>query len=812
MPASFTSLRARFEQLSTPTSSAPPAPSPKPNVRAIEGGTKRDSAVSGNNVGGCEGGAGLSRTPTEAATSHGDALCSPTSAVKAPPSRPPKPPSVSRPLSVHGRAPSAAATPVLAPPAPVLPSQVPQELPKRPPLPSQRSDDTSILPQATVSSTPELPKLGVARADSSRRPAPPPPKPRLGGNGSSAMASSPKDGQVPNLGSLQPQILSPQPSLAPSPSGSVRDLAARFGSASPLSTSSSPSRNTPSPARGGPASVKQSEETSDNSLTDAAQASPGPPTNDVSAEIPESDTSSEGSIYSSSSEEEPETTRSPPPAIPPRPKIVERRPSDPPSLPGRSSTTSSTNSSQTLAANSILVPPSGFTRSPSNSLSNGSASSQVAPSLPPRLSAALAPPLPSRSASIPLLPPRPSSTTSASTSSSVPAPSLPSSVPYVPPPPPTRSATAGDRPPVRPIIRGGEDDGSSEDEDDEAARAQEYPDATFANRRPPLLRQRRHVQTTNAFSAWTVRSEKVVTAHHRVHLWRPSEKKVAADSLEIANDQHKFVSLEWRAADAERPEDEGRYVWAGTKEGAIWEIDLERMVVSASRASAHAGPVVGMFRLGRAMITVDESGKVLLWGQSPENDGRAASLSAVPTHHRVPDKQNFVALVGDELWTSSGPVTKAGAPAVAMRSPQIRVFDPVGIKGAFSVLSRPLVTPESAGLVGAVTSHAIIPEQSHLVYLAHDNGYVSVWERSSYACIKVQRISPYGVTALTGVRKYLWAGFRSGLINVYDVSSDPWIVIKSWKASKDPVTRLMVDPSSLWHVRGCSLGHPPRRD
>ncbi|KAJ8295387.1 T-complex protein 1 subunit alpha [Rhodotorula toruloides] len=797
VPASVTSLRARFEQLSTSTSSAPPAPSTRTTPRAKEtaANTTVWEAASEGRDDGSGGAAGWTQGPSEAASSRGDASLQLETAVKAAPMRPPKPPSLPRPLSVHGTSPPVAGMPSLAPPAPVLPSKVPQELPNPPSIPSRRPDEASLGIHEVTPSTPAPPKIGIIRADSSRRPAPPRPAPRPASSASLATTPSLDDTQTPSLGSLQPQILSPRPSLTPSSSGSVRDLAARFNSPSPLSSSSPASADSQSPAPDA-AARNGTDEPAEVSLAGIARSSPKPLPDDVSADL-EADSSSEGSIYSSSSDGETEESRALPPAIPPRPRIVEQRPSDPPPLPSRSSTASSAESAAAAPAgsNSILVPPSAFTRSPSNSLSNGST-----PSLPPRLSSPLAPPLPARSASIPAVPPRPSSTNAAPTSSStVPTPTLPSTTPYVPPPPPTRSAAAGDRPPVRPNIKSANDYGSSEDEDDESARSQEYPDATFANRRPPVLRQRRHVQATNIFSAWTVRSEKVVTAHHRIHLWRPSETKVAADSLEVASDPQKFVALEWRAADAERAEDEGRYVWAGTKEGAIWEIDLERMVVSGSRTNAHAGPVVGIYRLGRAMVTVDESGKVLFWGASAENEGKAASLSAIPAQHRVPDRQNFVALVGDELWTSSGPVTKAGAPAVAMRSPQIRVFDPAGIKGAFSSLSRPLVTPESAGSIGAVTSHAIIPEQSHLVYLAHDNGYVSVWERGSYACVKVQRISPYGVTALTGVRKYLWAGFRSGHINVYDVSSDVWVVTKSWKASKDPITRLVVDPSSLWH-------------
>lgn len=67
------------------------------------------------------------------------------------------------------------------------------------------------------------------------------------------------------------------------------------------------------------------------------------------------------------------------------------------------------------------------------------------------------------------------------------------------------------------------------------------------------------------------------------------------------------------------------------------------------------------------------------------------------------------------------------------------------------------------------------------------------------------------ITAMVGVGRYLWAGFRTGVIYVYEVEVEPWTVKKAWKAHKEAVTKLVVDPASLEEVslrsfgKGCGL-------
>jgi WD40 repeat protein len=46
----------------------------------------------------------------------------------------------------------------------------------------------------------------------------------------------------------------------------------------------------------------------------------------------------------------------------------------------------------------------------------------------------------------------------------------------------------------------------------------------------------------------------------------------------------------------------------------------------------------------------------------------------------------------------------------------------------------------------------------------------------------------------------LWVAFKTGMIYVYDVNTNPWTVKKDWKAHDSPVCGLVLDPSALWTI------------
>ncbi|GAA5910302.1 uncharacterized protein JCM6883_001147 [Sporobolomyces salmoneus] len=783
--SSVSSIRARFEQLasSSPTSSTsssacPPFPLPTlapATLSPHEHSTQRGNGSKGNGMNAVQmerGGEDASRSTNSSQESwhsleelrgvgrEGEAEPVPSTPTLKTSNRPPPPP---KPTSLHR---SATLTATGTAKLPIL------------------STDTLPLPIPH-----ETRPTSLVRASTSYRKAPPPP-PNSRQKTSVSFASSsstfgddeeaPPTPVAPTIGNLQPQTID----RPPSPTLSVKSIASRFDSPEPPRRSQQIESSSANPFG------RRGDETQSNDGSEAEGIEYD--------EEEEEDEIASDSTYTSSDEDEeahlPEAVKQAAPMVPPRPSMSAHSDSEPilrapPPLPARSGTASSTstNGSSTLAP--TFTESGVFSGSPANSISNGSPAPPC-PVLPPR--ADTVPPLSNRPPDLPMRPTPSQARSPSPTNARTPTVS---NTPYVPPPPPTRTVHATEKiTPRPPTIHGG--DGSSDEEelDEAAARAQEFPDATFANRRPPTLRQRRQIQSNNHFYSYAMRGHQVVTAHHRIHIWRPATSSLA-DEITIENDKHKFLCLEFRAAGLNNPEEDGRFVWAGTKDGHLYEFDLMERSITQVRTNLHAHPVSHIFRIGRAMLTLDDSGKCHYF---PEvEDGRAALLGGPSRQQRVPEKQTWAALIGDELWTSSGPITKQGATAVSMRSPQIRVFDPTGVR-PFSLLPRPLVTPESAGVFGAVTASAVVPSQPNLLFLGHDNGFVSVWDRTNYSCVLVQRLSPYSISALVGVKRYLWAGFRTGNIYVYDVDKEPWTVLKAWKAHKDPIVSLVVDPSALW--------------
>lgn len=500
----------------------------------------------------------------------------------------------------------------------------------------------------------------------------------------------------------------------------------------------------------------------------------------------------------------PESFGSPPPplpisrpVIPPRPIPAVKEPTltpyrpPPPPVPSRASTSPGYTSSPQSA------PP--ISASPSPTLVSSTSFPSLATAAPP--SVLLPPPkrgvvIPSpavQSASPFRQTPNPTPARPAASATAPPS-TTSDQTPYLPPPPPSRAIAAHERlAPLRPTLAdktpvGSGEESSSDEEDDAFTKSQEFPDATFANRRHPVLQNRRPLHPQGSFTTFAVRGKVVVTGQNNVNIHHHSG---SSDLIALAG-ENKVQAVEFRSAV------DPRFVWAGSKEGHVFEADASELRVANVRTNIHAHPITGIYRVGHSMITLDESGKLLTWG-SFDTPGLAV-LASTPKVQRISDKQTFAAMVGNELWTSSGPNVKSGASALAGRSPQIRVYDPTGA-GPLGVTPRPVTTPESAGRVGAVTASAIVPSQAHLVYLGHDNGYVSVWSRSTYTCLLVQRVSPYMISSMAGVGQYLWVGFRTGFIYIYDVEVEPWMVRKAWKAHKEAVTKMVVDSSTLRLVR-----------
>jgi hypothetical protein len=206
------------------------------------------------------------------------------------------------------------------------------------------------------------------------------------------------------------------------------------------------------------------------------------------------------------------------------------------------------------------------------------------------------------------------------------------------------------------------------------------------------------------------------------------------------------------------------------------------------------------------MATLDETGKLQLW---PTGD-----LTALPRTQRLAGTGNggdktsaggYSAVLGTQLWTAS-------RPSGTLRSPSVRVYDLSADGGAFNVTTRPATTSSDGGVgVGGVTAACVLPSRPNKAYLAHETGHISIWDRASGTCEQLVKVSTFQITVLVGVGRQLWAGYRTGMLFVYDTgegdedpagkSPEPWQVVKKWQAHADPVIGLIVDPTLIETVR-----------
>ncbi|EMD31787.1 hypothetical protein CERSUDRAFT_127167 [Gelatoporia subvermispora B] len=426
------------------------------------------------------------------------------------------------------------------------------------------------------------------------------------------------------------------------------------------------------------------------------------------------------------------------------------------------------------------------------------------------------PPLPARkSPATPVeeqarrLPPRHQNTTGADTqglSAEAPSPSIspPSERKAFGhhPPPPTRTIQLGDRlPPPRRAPSGSS---SESGEDEEARKIELLPDTSRSSRAPPTIdcheysESNIHVPAYSSAVAVSGHSVAVATHHHlKIYDLSVSESPLwnidTKDSgLDTRLKELKVTSLEFRPARAAT--DRGYFLWLGTKDGHLIEMDVRTGEVSSVKYSAHSHTVTHIFRHGRSMITVDDTGKVLVF--LPDVDSADdVKLTTLPRVVRIADKQEFAKMLGGQLWTSTRDPNNGGSAASTSRGPIVRVYDIFKPGSA----GRSLLPTEH---LGAITSGTILPSQPDHVYLGHEGGYVSIWslitEDGVPKCEEVMKVSTSDVLSLEGVNNRLWAGGRNGSISAFDVVSRPWVVSNCWQAhTKLPVLRIAVDTWSI---------------
>lgn len=315
-----------------------------------------------------------------------------------------------------------------------------------------------------------------------------------------------------------------------------------------------------------------------------------------------------------------------------------------------------------------------------------------------------------------------------------------------------------------------------------------YPDSSRANRRPPLLSGRQALLNTNMNIKHVCISGPYVAISTSdltkvFNLKKDSSNSIWSYAHPHNNDGYKVTSMEFKPT-FDVSED-GSYLWVGTNKGELMEFDLLKGTqgLSDRRSNVHTSSVNAILRCRHSLWTLDESGKCQVW--LPENG--EISMGHTPKTFRVIPRWTFAMAAGWRLWVGQGR--------------NVQVYSPLQLYGdAFNVTPRSITLPQGK-TVGNITCGTMLPTDKDRIFLGHDDGKVSIYSQRDCTCIDVVPINIYNIVTLAGVGEFLWAGFRTGMVYVYDTSATPWRVCKDWDAHhKTKITHLLADPTSLWRA------------
>ncbi|OJJ32787.1 hypothetical protein ASPWEDRAFT_592727 [Aspergillus wentii DTO 134E9] len=337
-------------------------------------------------------------------------------------------------------------------------------------------------------------------------------------------------------------------------------------------------------------------------------------------------------------------------------------------------------------------------------------------------------------------------------------------------PPPTSSYDRA--PPPLPEIETDE-----QNMDEPAISRTDYPDSSNASRRPPVIK-------TGPNEIWTrydtrlmdVCGKYVCTTGYLTRVW---DLTTGEQIMSLSHGETvKSLSLAFKPGKG--LEDEGQRLWLGMSSGDLHEVDISTRSIITSRSYPSRREVVKILRHKKEMWTVDDEGRLLVW--PPDETGTPnLQYSYHNPYDRVARNQTFSMVVKDKLWLAAGK--------------EVHVYRPNARDDtSFKVLKRPLGLQHS----GDVTSGAYTSKDGGRVYLGHADGKVTVYSAVDYACLAVINVSVYKINCLGIVGDYLWAAYKTGMIYVYDTTTNPWTVKKDWRAHDSPVCSFLLDTSSVW--------------
>ncbi len=310
-----------------------------------------------------------------------------------------------------------------------------------------------------------------------------------------------------------------------------------------------------------------------------------------------------------------------------------------------------------------------------------------------------------------------------------------------------------------------------------SATQQMYPDTSNINRRPPYLQQGvKKIETYCDTKVFDISSRYICLTGQQIRAWDLVSGGIVLNPGHDDKDM-RVTALAFKPGAS--PSDEGLRIWLGTKGGDLQEVDIPSQTVPYTKLAAHNREIVKIYRYQNSMWTLDDDGRLYIW---PAGEEGLPSLQLSPVARRVSKGHNCSLIIHDTLWIAIGK--------------EIRVFRPHSKDDAGFCLTKQALSQPGAG---EITSGAVIASQLHCVYFGHTNGKITSYSTKDFSCLGVFNVSVYKINCLVGAGSYLWAGYNSGMICVYDTSARPWGTKKEWQAHPNrPVTNILVERSSLW--------------
>ena len=309
--------------------------------------------------------------------------------------------------------------------------------------------------------------------------------------------------------------------------------------------------------------------------------------------------------------------------------------------------------------------------------------------------------------------------------------------------------------------------------------ATEYPDISQSSRRKPKLqRGAQEIDTRYDTRLLDICGEHVCTSGFLTRAWDLTTGENIM-SLSHGEKELKVTALAFRPeATADK---EGSRIWIGTNFGDLQEVDLSIKEVTSTKTNGHSRrEITQIHRCQYNMWTLDEDGRLLVW--KPEVGG-LPTLQGNPISHKVPKGHTFSIVAKDQLWHATGK--------------EIRVFRPNSdAERSFFITTTPLCQPNT----GDVTSGAMVSSQLARIYFGHSDGKITIYSTEDYSCLGVVNVSIYKINSMAGAGDFLWAGYNTGMIYVYDTRTHPWTVKKDWHAHANPVVQIIADKSSVWKL------------